>query len=202
MDLSKAFDCLNHELLIAKLSAYGFSRSALKLIHSYLNARQQRVKVNVSFSTSRQTSLGAPQGSVLGPLLFRTPTLIYINDVFYLVKDTEICNYADDTTIFACGSDLGSVLESLEGDAALLSLWFENNYMKMNEDKSHLLVFGNKDNEVTVNISGSFIKESDQEKLLGVTLDKTLNFKTHVNNLCKKASQKLHALVRVSSYMD
>ena len=79
---------------------------------------------------------------------------------------------------------------------------FENNYMKMNEDKSHLLVFGNKDNEVTVNISGSLIKESDEEKLLGVTLDKTLNFKTHVNNLCKKASQKLHALIRVSRYMD
>ena len=198
MDLSKAFDCLNHELLIAKLSAYGFSRSALKLIHSYLSERQQRVKVNGSFSTSKQTSLGVPQGSVLGPLLFN----IYINDFFYLVKDTEVCNYADDTTIFACGSDLVSVLESLEGDAALLSLWFENNYMKMNEDKSHLLVFGNKDDKVTVNISGSLIKESDEEKLLGVTLDKTLNFKNHVTNLCKKASQKLHALARVSRYMD
>ena len=143
------------------------------------------MKVNGSFSTSKQTSLGVPQGSVLGPLLFN----IYINDFFYLVKDTEICNYADDTTIFACGSDLGSVLRSLEGDAALLSLWFENNYMKMNEDKSHLLVFGNKDDEVTVNVSGSRIKESDEEKLLGVTLDETLNFKSHVNTLCKKASK-------------
>ena len=74
--------------------------------------------------------------------------------------------------------------------------------MKMNEDKSHLLVFGNKYDEVTVNISGSLIKESEEEKLLGVTLDKTLNFQTHVNNLCKKASQKLHALARVSRYMD
>ena len=96
--------------------------TALELIHSYLSERQQRVKINGSFSTSKQTSLGVPQGSVLGPLLFN----IYINDFFYLVKDTEVCNYADDTTIFACGSDLVSVLESLEGDAALLSLWFEN----------------------------------------------------------------------------
>ena len=85
--------------------------------------------------------------------------------------DLQLCSpYADDTIIFACGSDLGSVLESLEGDAALLSLWFENNCMKMNEDKSHLLVFGNKDNEVTVNISGFLIKENDEEKLLRVTL--------------------------------
>ena len=74
--------------------------------------------------------------------------------------------------------------------------------MYRNKDKSHLLVFGNKDDEVTVNISGSLIKESDEEKLLGVTLHKTLNFKSHVNNLCKKASQKLHALARVSRYMD
>ena len=96
-----------------------------------------------------------------------------------------------------CGRDLGSILESLEGDAALLSNWFENNYMKMNENKSHLLILGNKDDEVTVNISGSLIKDSDEKKLLGVTLGKKLSFKTHVNNLCKKASQKLHALARV-----
>ena len=105
MDLSKAFDGLNHELLIAKLSAYGFSRSALKLIHSYLNERQQRVKVNGSFSTSKMTSLDVPLDSVFGALLFN----IFINAFFYLVKVTEICNYADDTTIFACGSDLGPI---------------------------------------------------------------------------------------------
>ena len=138
MDLSKAFDRLDHELLIAKLSAYGFSRSALKLIHSYSNERQQRLMVNGSFSTSKRTSLGAPQGSVLGPQLFN----LYINDFFYLVKDTEICNYADDTTIFACGSDLGSILESLERDAILLSLWFANIYMKIMRIKAICLSSG------------------------------------------------------------
>ena len=75
------------------------------------------------------------------------------------MKDTEICNYADDITVFACGSDLGSISESYERGATLLSLWFEHNYIKMNEDKSHLLVFGNKDDEATVNISGSLIGE-------------------------------------------
>ena len=72
----------------------------------------------------------------------------------------------------------------------------------MNDDKSHLLVFGNKDDEATVNISGSLINASDEEKLLGVLIDKKLNFKSHVNSLCKIARQKLHALTRVSVYIE
>ena len=80
------------------------------------------------------------------------------------------------------------ILKSLEEDASLLSPWFENNYMKVNGDKSHLLIFGSKDGEVSASISGSLIQESDEEKLLGVTLDRKLNFKNHVSNLCKKAS--------------
>ena len=105
------------------------------------------------------------------------------------MKGTEICNYADDTTIFEYGSDMCSILITLEEDASLLSLWFENNYMKVNEDKSHLLVFRSKDDEVSASISASSIQESGEEKLLGVTLDRRLNFKNHISNLCKKASQ-------------
>ena len=133
----------------------------------------------------------------MGPLLFN----IYINDLFFLVTDTEICNYADDTTIFSCGYEIDNILETLERDANLLSDWFVDNYMKMNDDKSHLLIFGNKEN-TSITIGQSPLMESQNEKLLGITVDKKLNFQAHINNVCKKAGQKLHALARVSKYMN
>ena len=198
MDLSKAFDCLNHELLIAKLNAYGFSTSALRLIHSYLNERRQRVKINGSFSTWKETRTGVPQGSVLGPLLFN----IYLNDLFIFVNDAHICNYADDTTIYACDTNIESIIETLESDALKIAEWFRNNCMKLNEDKCHLMVFGDKSNDISLNIGSVRIKESKEEKLLGVILDKTLCFKQQLRSICKKAGQKLHALSRISHFLD
>ena len=198
MDLSKAFDCIDHELLIAKLSAYGFCNDALLMIYSYLTGRKQRVKVNGSFSTWRETFAGVPQGSVLGPLLFN----IYINDLFFSIMDTAVCNFADDTTIFAADCQLDRVLERLETDALVLSKWFPENFMKLNEGKCHLLTFGTSKDDIKVTVGEAIVKESSEEKLLGVTIDKNLNFKSHVSNLCKKASQKLHALARVSAFVN
>ena len=137
MDLSKAFDHINHDLLLAKLHAYGFSKESSKLIKSYLSNRWQRTKVNLSFSSWSALILGVLQGSVLGPVLFN----IYINGLFYLTELTDVWNYADDTTFHACDSNLDDFIEY---DLIRAIEWFESNYMKLNQDKCHFVLSGHK----------------------------------------------------------
>ena len=194
-NLSKAFDCLSHELLIAKLNAYGFDKRSLTLIFNCLSNRKQRVKINYSFSSWSEILFGVPQGSILGPLLFN----IFICDMFYITEDYEIANYADDSTPFSAKPDHKSVVQELEVSSSILFEWLQNNYMKANTDKSHLLLSGN--SNLTANIDGNVIESEGNQVLLGITIDSNLSFNKHIGNLCKKASAKVNALARIAGYM-
>ena len=187
---------MNHEHLIAKLEAYGFSNSALNMVYNYLKGRRQRANVNGSFSSWMHINTGVPQGSILGPLLFN----IYINDLFYFLDD-EVTNYADDTTPYKTGKSINCVLEKLETNIETLNRWYKDNYFRLNQDKCELLVPKHGE-DIQMNIGNSVIKGKDSVKLMGIKIDNKLNFNDHVASLCKKASQKLHALARISSFIE
>ena len=164
-DLSKAFDCLDHELLIAKLNAYGFSLTALKLVHNYLSNRKQRTKINSTYSSLLEIIFGVPQGSILGPLLFN----IFLIDLFFITEDTDIASYADDNTPYVIADNKDGVIKSLEETSEILFKWFNDNLMRINADKCHLLVSTN--NTVKIKIRNFDITNSKSEKLLGVKFD-------------------------------
>ena len=148
----------------------------MKLIKSSVTNRWQRTKVNKSFSSWSELLLGVPQGSVLGPLFFN----IYLNDLFYLTECTNVCNYADDTTFHACDSDLKDLTTRLEHDFSLGVEWFETNYMKLNEEKCHLLISGDKHELLWANIGRSKIWECEKQKLLGIVIDRNLCFDEYI----------------------
>ena len=115
-DLSKAFDCIPHDLIIAKLEAYGFHIDTLKLIHDYLSNRKQRIKINDAYSSWQDIFYGVPQGSILGPLLFN----IHFYDLCYFLEDLDIASYADDTTFYMVSEKKESVIRALETSSSLL----------------------------------------------------------------------------------
>lgn len=195
MDLSKAFDCLPHDLLLLKLQAYGLSDSAMKLISSYLSNRKQCVKVGVNFSIWKDIYKGVPQGSILGPVLFN----IFLNDIFNFVKNGILYNYADDNTLSYSDTDINKVVEILEQESLNLIHWFSHNQMKANPDKFQALAIGLKTakQNISFDLDGNKIMCDDEVKLLGVTIDSQMKFNTHISNIVKKASRQLNVLKRI-----
>ena len=134
---------------------------------------------------------------MLGPLLFN----IYINYIFFQIFHTHTCNFADDTTLSAFSLSLEDLIYHLEYDALSAIVWFDNNYMKLNQDKCHFLISGNKNEHLFVNVGDELIWESEAEKLLGVTIYKNLNFDKHLSILTSKVGQKVTALVRIAKIL-
>ena len=196
IDLSKAFDCICHDLLIAKMDAYGLDKNAMDLIAEYLSRRKQRVKIGSHYSTLHDVKDGVPQGSILGPLLFN----IYTRDLFY-VLDQNVLNYADDTTPFAVGVSWDEVTHELESAAKKIFEWLGVNQMIGNAGKSELIL--NTTNEdIYITVLNQRIFNSNSAKILGIIFDNKLEFEQYISKICNEASKKISALARIAPFMN
>ena len=124
---------------------------------------------------------------------------IYINDIFFALKGVDIRNFADDYVRLRF--KFKTVLEPLENNSELAIAWFETNYMKLNTDKCHLLISGNKNEQMWAKLDRDIFRESNDVKLLGITLDSNLKFDKHVSNLFSKANRQLSALTKVAEFL-
>ena len=142
MDLSKVYDCISHEPLIAKLECYGLNEISLKLILNHLSHRKQRPKIGPSFSSWFDIYIGVPQGSILGLLLFD----IFINDLFLNDTKSEICSFADDNKLYSFDKTLDTIFSNLKYDLENVLSWFQANSLKANPSKFQFMILGDKQN--------------------------------------------------------
>jgi exonuclease III len=204
IDFKKAFDVIDHDLLIRKLSRYGFSMHTLNLIHSYLTNRQQCVTTSTSTSDLKTLKYGVPQGSVLGPLLFT----LYINDLpLYIQADIEM--FADDTTIHTSNVNLKQLMPSLQQSANTLMKWTELNHMAIHPQKTKFMLITTRQKRQnlplklpSIKINNQIIEEVDSHKILGITVDNNLSWSEHMTVLCKNISQKVYQLSQIKYFLD
>ena len=200
LDLSKAFDTLNHELLLNKLEIYGVRGIALDWFKSYLNGRSMRLKYQVgdcknkTYSEWYQTKHGTPQSSCLGPLLF----LVFCNDLRLNLEYMSCIQFADDTTLFYADKNLDVLKCCVEHDIEIIMDWFRANSLTLNVQKTKYLLFRpNKSKKaVNLNIGTCCIKPDTETKFLGVILDDLLSWSPHVKNVQTKMKHNLGLLKR------
>lgn len=202
MDLSKAFDLVDHALLLEKCFRYGFRGLVYNWIESYLSNRCQHVVINNSKSNARKMDCGVPQGSVLGPLLF----LLFINDLPEIDTQNKLVMFADDNTYLCTGNNMNDCLNYVEYILKKFSSWFQNNKLHLNTSKTTFIHFTPKSGVMNsshlVRINNKSLQQVQSTKFLGIYLDNKLNWETHINNLCPKLQSSCYALYRLKDLVS
>ena len=169
MDLSKAFDRIPHDLLIAQMHANGFSSKSFTFFYSYLKRHKQSVKINNTYSVFQVLLLGVPQGSIPCQIPFN----IFINDLIYWVKESELHNFSDDNTISSVEFSVEKLLKTLERESQIATDWFKENNMTVNIDKFQAIIvkrYSDMCNQYTLNIDGNQVTSEKFVKLLGINI--------------------------------
>ena len=202
VDLQKAFDTVDHQLLLAKLKYYGVRGIPLEWFRSYLTNRSQFVKINGKQSLIKTLSFGVPQGSILGLLLF----LIYINDLHTCIKYARTYHFADDTNLLTFNSSLKKLNKQVNTDLTLLVNWLRSNKISLNTKMTELIIFKSKTKQITkrlnFRISGQRLTPVNCIKYLGVKIDQNLYFSSHIADLTLKLSRSNGMLAKIRHYVN
>ena len=199
LDLKKAFDTIDHEILFKKLQMYGVEQRSLKLLESYLSNRSQTCFINGSFSTCKSVRCGIPQGSILGPLSF----LVYINDLPNCLSYCTPRMFADDTTLTVCGKSSQDLSLAMNHDLNKVNDWLMANKLSLNLSKTEYMLIGSRHNinnlteKPCISVGGKHLKQVILTESLGVYVDQFLSWDFHIENMLKKISSGIGAISRL-----
>lgn len=201
LDLQKAFDTVDHSLLLMKLQAIGLNDKAVSWFQSYLTQRAQCVSVNGSLSLSREIVCGVPQGSILGPLLF----LVYVNDMERAVK-CKLLLYADDSALLVSGRSVGEIEANLSGELESISKWLVDNKLSLHLGKTESILFGSRRqirrrSKMNISCGGSPIIAKSNVGYLGAQLDQSLDGELMYNRVLSRSNSRLKFLFRQARYL-
>ena len=196
IDLSKAFDTLNHDILIHKLNYYGVKGSELKLFDNYLSNRKQYTEVNGYKSNTQMIQTGVPQGSILGPLLF----LLYINDLPRSSNNFKMIMYADDTTLYCNIENREHCEDTINKELSNIHQWLTSNKLSLNIKKTKFMVFHTTKKKIEypdLNINGIAIEKINQFSFLGLYINNNLTWDTHIKHISLKISKIIFTINRL-----
>ena len=201
LDFSKAFDTVNHSILIDKLYHYGIRGNVLEWFKSYLSDRSQYVSYNGVRSSTKSITCGVPQGSILGPLLF----LIYINDLYNVCRDSVSILFADDTNLFYKGNKMEDLVKIINGELENISLWLKINKLSLNIKKPHFIMFQKGKSTMSIpdiTIDNQPIDKVEKTKFRGVVIDSKLSWKNHICLVAGKLSKSIGVIMKAREYLN
>ena len=203
IDLSKAFDTVNHDILLSKLKYYGIRGIAHDLFSSYLKNRRQCTVFNSKMSDFKNITCGVPQGSLLGPLLF----ILFVNDIYRSSSILSFVLYADDTNILYSHKNMETLSRTVNTELSKVCTWFAANKLTINQNKCNYMIFYNSPrppehyNSVVIRLNNHTLPRVESAKFLGTILDSKLSWKQHINALESKIAQNTGLIYRLSMFL-